>query len=121
MSFFLKFNDGRSKRRDVRPKSGAGSVRLKFVGQSRFLDFLAEIAEPSMTHAAIHRTISAFVATCYTHELICRSRDGRVERGVVSCRDCPSNIHLARGPDLNSNELVGLLKQMIGIKNRHLR
>jgi hypothetical protein len=32
VAFFLKFNDSRSKRRNVRPKSVARSVRLKFVG-----------------------------------------------------------------------------------------
>jgi len=63
-----------------------------------------------MAHAAIYQAISACVAICYTNELICSSRDGRVERGVVSCRDCPSNIYLTRGSNLNSNELVGLLK-----------
>jgi len=63
-----------------------------------------------MAHAAVYQAISARVAICYTNELICSSRDGRVERGVVSCRDCPSNIYLTRGSSLNGNELVGLLK-----------
>ena len=96
-------------------------MRLKSVGQGRFLNFLTEIAKPRMAHAAIHQTIPACVAICYTNELICGSSDGRVKRGVVSGRDRPSNIPLTRGADLNSNELVGLLEQMIRIKNRHLR
>ncbi len=74
-----------------------------------------------MIYAAIYQAVSACIAICYTDELVSGCSNGRVEHSIVGCRDRAPNVHLSRGPDLNRNELRGLLKEVIGIKNRHWR
>jgi len=110
MSLFLKFNDGCGESCNIWSKSAAWGVRLKSVGESRLLNFLTEIAKPCMADAAIHQTASACVAIRNANKLICRSSDRRVERGVVSRRNRPPNIHLTRGTHVNSNKLAGSVK-----------
>ena len=94
MPFFLKVNRGRSKRGDIRVKSGSRGIRFELVGQSRLSNFPAQIAKPHVAHATINQAVLASITICRPHKLIGRRGDDCVKDSIIGCRDCASNINL---------------------------
>lgn len=119
MPLFLKlFSRGRECS-NIRAKP-RWSVASELAGEGGLLDFFTQLTKPSVIHAAINQAITKFVAVSHPDELVGRRSNDRVKNGVVRCRDRAPHIDLAWTPCLSRYELFGLLKQVLGIKNRHL-